>query len=224
MKKAIVNLSTHQYRRGQQRLVNSLQGKTDADIITFSSEVEVGALPHKENPYSYKVYCFDRLFDMGYTQILWLDASAYAIGDVQPIFDIIENYGFFGEEAGHWASTWTNDFTLNYFGITRDEAEKIPLFSAGFTGINFEKPRGGEFFDRWKRSMEAGCFKGQWNNQGKTESQDPRCEGHRHDLAAASIIAYQMGLKFTSGGTYFQYAAPEDPINKETVIFKAQGI
>ena len=43
-------------------------------------------------------------------------------------------------------------------------------------------------------------------------------------MTCGSIIANQLGMKYHSGNTILQYAAPEDePIN-ETIVFKAQGI
>lgn len=209
--KAIVNLSSSQYRNGQKRLEESVKGKTDADFIGFKTESEVGAPLHKENPYAFKVYAIEKALDKGYTQILWLDSSAYAIANVEPIFNLIRRNGHFMEEAGHVASAWTNDRTLDYFGLTREEASKVPLYSAGFTGLNFNNERTVTFFEMWKQSMIDGQFKGDWSN-------------HRHDLSCASIIAHKLGMKYQKCGKYFQYAAPHETPNQKTVIFFAQGI
>lgn len=220
-RRAIVNLSTMGYHDRQQRMIFSIAEHSDIEIITYQYEAEVGAPPHKQNPYSFKIYAIEKVKEQGYNSILWLDASAYAIADPSPIFEIIEKEDYFLEEAGHYAGTWTNDRALGYFGITRDEAMKIPLYSAGWTGLNFNSEVTREFFARWKNAMEAGMFKGEWTNKSKTESYDSRCEGHRHDMACASIIAYQLGMKLQPCGKYFQYASPETPVNQPTVIFKA---
>lgn len=222
--KAIVNLSTKEYKNGQNRLRESLIGKTDADYIEFTSESQVGSPKHQDNPYAFKIYSIEAALNKGYTQILWLDACAYAIAPIQPIFNLIRLHGHFMEEAGHYASTWTNDRTLDYFGISRDEATKIPMYSAGFTGLNFNNDTTVTFFEMWKQAMLDGMFKGNWTNINKTESQDPRCEGFRHDMSCASIIAHKLGMKYQTCGKYFQYAAPHEAPNKKTVIFFAQGI
>lgn len=222
--KAIVNFSTPQYARGQNRLRDSLKGRTDADFIAFTSFDEIGSPTHSENPYAFKLYAIDKVRQMGYDQILWLDASAYAVGDVEKIFNLIRRNGHFMEEARHYASTWTNDRTLKYFGLTRDDATKIPLYSAGFTGLNFNNKTTQSFFSLWYVSMIDGMFRGEWHNRNKTESRDTRCEGHRHDLSCASIIANQLGMKYEKCGKYFQYAAPTDKPNQPTVVFFAQGI
>ena len=209
--KCIVNLSTSQYNKAQARLENSLKGKTDADFIGFKTESEIGAPPHKDNPYAFKIYAIEEALKRGYTQILWLDSSAYAIANVEPIFNLIRRNGHFMEDAGHQADKWTNDRTLEYYSLTKEDAAKIRLYSAGFTGLNFNNDITVTFFEMWKQSMIDGQFKGDWSN-------------HRHDLTCASIIAHRLGMKYETCGKYFQYAAPHETPNKKTVVFFAQGI
>lgn len=209
--KAIVNVSTNQYSKGQKRLENSLKGRTDADFLGFKSESEIGSPLHRDNPYAFKIYAIENALNKGYTQILWLDSSAYAIANVEPIFNLIKRNGHFMEEAGHWADKWTNDRTLEYYSLTKEDASKIPLYSAGFTGLNFNNETTVTFFEMWKQSMLDGQFKGDWSN-------------HRHDMTNASIIAHKLGMKYQPCGKYFQYAAPNDTPNQKTVIFFAQGI
>jgi len=222
--KAIVNFSTHEYAKGQNRLRESLKGRTDADFLGFTSYSEVRSPTQQDNPYAFKVYSIEKALKMGYDQILWLDSSAYAVGDVDKIFHLIRRNGHFMEEAGHPASSWTNDRTLAYHGITRDEAQEIQLYSAGFTGLNFNNEITVTFFELWKQSMIDGMFRGNWNNINKSESEDIRCEGHRHDMSNASIIANKLNMKYERCGKYFQYAAPSDKPNQPTVVFYAQGI
>jgi len=101
---------------------------------------------------------------------------------------------------------------------------EIPLFSAGFMSLDRTSPMAMEFFYQWKKSMEAGMFIGDWSNVNKTESQDARCQGHRHDLSCASIIAYQLGMQLESGGTYMAYIGDVYGEPNKTVIFHAKGI
>ena len=223
MKQVIVNLSTPRFHRAQARLRASLEGY-GIPYLDYNSEAQVKAPLHRDNPYAFKVYAIEQARRAGADHVLWLDSSCYAIADPAPIFDIIANKGYFMEEAGHVAGKWANDNCLQHFGITRDEAMEIPMFSAGFTGINFNDMFAAEFFRQWKEAMLAGAFKGGWTNTNKTESQDARCEGHRHDMVCASIIAHKLGMTYEPGGTYFQYAAPSDPVRAESIIFKLQGI
>lgn len=205
---AIVNLATSQYAYGQRRLVESLRGKYDGAVYVYQSENEVGAPPHSENPYAFKVYAFDEMLKLGHTKVLWLDASVYAVKKVQPIFDWIDNYGVFMETAGHWTGTWVNQNCLDYFRIGRDHAMQMPMFSAGFLGINFENPIGMYFFSLWKQSMLHGAFKGSWDD-------------HRHDMTCGSIIANNLQLQqyYSPAGNYFAYIGQGYSKPKDSAIF-----
>lgn len=208
--RCIVNLATGKYIEGQYRLRHSI---TSNDFISFQSESEVGAPPHHENPYAFKVYAIEKVRDMGYDQILWLDASIYAVKDITPVWDWLDKHDIFMEEAGHWAGTWSPQYVLDYFNTTKDEAMKMPMFSAGFLGLDFRKEISREFFARWKNAMLAGMFKGSWDIT-------------RHDMVCASIIANQMGLvdRYSTGGQFFAYIGPGYSEPKPTACFYLKGV
>lgn len=216
-KKVIVNLVTdnERYKAGQNRLreslIPSLIGNTDVRL--YLGENQVGAYPHQVNPYSFKVYAIEHLRKCGYQQILWLDASVVAVKPMQPVFDWLTKKGIFLETAGHYVGTWCNDYTLRYFNIDRDEANKMPMFAAGYIGFDFSNPISIEFFAEWRESMLNGCFKGDWAN-------------HRHDMTAGSIIANKQGLLplYAPGGHFFSYVGPGYGPPKETSVFHLLGL
>jgi hypothetical protein len=96
--------------------------------------------------------------------------------------------------------------------------------NAGLLGLNFENEIAIEFFNKWHQASKDGIFIGKWNNNDKTESEDERCKGHRHDMTCGSIIANQLKMKYHSGQNILMYGAPEDEPLNETIVFKAQGI
>lgn len=208
--RCIVNLSTSQYWGGMSRLSDSIT-PFGIDKYSFLSENEVGAPQHALNPYAFKIYAIEAMRERGYNQILWLDASVYAVKDPKPVFDWIDKHGYFMEEAGHYVGQWCNDRTLEFFGITREEAMTMPMFSAGFVGLDFRNETAVTFFSRWKNAMLNGMFKGDWSN-------------HRHDMSAGSIIANQMGLIYSKGGTYFSYVGPGYGEPSETSVFHLKGM
>jgi hypothetical protein len=215
-RRAIVNLVTNseRYIKGQQRLINSFNTHFDGscELVTFVGEYSVNSELHIHNPYSFKVGAIEILRSR-FDQILWLDASMVFVKPMKPIFDLIEKNGFFLEDSGWKIGTWTNDFALNYFGITRDDAMQMRMFSSGFTGIDFTTEIGCSFFDLWKKSMLAGCFKGTWQE-------------HRHDQTCGSIIANQLGMDkmYSEGGTYFSYIGEAYGEPKETAICHLIGV
>lgn len=225
-KKCIISFANEKgrYVQNLSRLSESLRNNFDGDFLGFIGEASIGAPKHEDNPYAFKIYAFQKAIEAGYTQILWLDSSCFAIKNVQPIFDEMENNGYIMQEAGHYAGNWANDRCLKYFGVTRDMAMEMLCYgNAGFLGLNFEYPTPRIFFDRWSESMKAGIFQGAWTNEDNSESEDERCRGHRHDMACGSIIANQLGMVYKSGNEWLQYAGLYDETANETIIIKAQG-
>jgi hypothetical protein len=180
--------------------------------MSWQNEFQINGCPkHSVNPYAFKPYAFIQAMSKDYDVVFWMDASCYLIKDIQPILDIVERDGYFMHEAGHWAGTWSNDNSLSYFGLTREEAMKIPMFTAGCFGLNLKSEIGLKFLSQWLDAANSGAFKGSWTD-------------HRHDLTCGSIIANRLEMKFQFGQDYLQYGAPETPVNNETVTIKLQGI
>ena len=206
--RAIVNLSTKGYWNGQVRLHNSLPNEA---VLIYRSEKEVGAPNHHDNPYAFKIYAIEKALSLGYKKILWLDASVYAVKDIEPVWQWLDEKGIFMEDAGHYAGSWCNDVALEYFGVSREQAMTMPMFAAGYCGFDFDNPISIEFFRAWKASMLAGMFKGDWSN-------------HRHDMVCGSIIANKMGLSFSTGGNFFAYVGEVFGTPKESVVFHLKGL
>lgn len=216
--RAIVNYSTEKYYEIQDRLFNSFIGIDKIKLRDLNCD------SHESNPYAFKIQAIETALSAGYKQILWLDASCYAVKSPDKIFKIIDKQGYFLEDSGFKVGNWTNDKTLDYFQISRDEAMNIPMNSAGFTGINFDTEIGWKFFSWWRSAMEFGMFQGKWDNDLHSESTDERCKGHRHDQSCASLIAYKLGMKIEPVNTYFQAASPESELLHDGIIFKLQGV
>jgi hypothetical protein len=199
---AIVNLITPgipRYKTGQKRLWESMAKwkPRNVDVFYFHSEEEVGAPKHSDNPYAFKLYAIKKVREMGYKKVLWLDASVVAVKDFMSIFEWIEEKGLFFENSGWAAGQWSNQACLDYFNVTREDAMKMPMYSAGFSGFDFTNPLAVQFFDNWWRAMEAGAFKGSHTD-------------HRHDMTCGGIIASKMNLisLYAECTQFFSYVGP----------------
>lgn len=206
----VVNFSTPNYSRGQQRLKRSLEGH---NMLMFDKYSEIGSPSHQESPYEFKVWAIEEA--MKYDDaVLWVDASMYLVGDLSKIAKIVEEAGFFADESGHWVGSWCNQHTRNYFNLTADEA-KVPgglfMFSAGLLGLNKKNPKALEFLAQWKASALAGCFRGSWDD-------------HRHDMTAGSIIAQRLGFKYQTGGSHLSYIGPGYSQPNPETVFYCQGM
>lgn len=210
MKNCILNFATSNnavYMRGQKRLVASLkQHGFKGDVITWKSESDFGCPPHKKVPYAFKPYALKWAKKKGYNSALWLDASFWARKPVGPVFGIIEEKGYLMQNDGNRVGHWTHDKCLSKYGLTRDEAMKMKMYSAGCTGINFKNDLANQYLDEWMEAAKDGeSFQGDWVNKGNRMSSDPRCRGHRHDMSVGSILAHKLGMEYEPAWTIFTY-------------------
>jgi hypothetical protein len=171
------------YPRGQERLRQSLQGHPEALCLynDFPND-----LFSKSNGYNVKP---SALYEAAktYSQLLWLDCSCWVIKDLQPIWDIVDSQGYYFINSDFNCSTYCNDKSLEYFGITRDEAENIAMISSGCFAIDLKTEKGALIYQIFIQSAIDNIF------DNGTGSQDPRFIAHRHDQSALSIILHKLG-------------------------------
>lgn len=206
MNKAIVNLSTRKFWKGQSRLKQVLKTTTNAEVFFYTNEKQVHAPQHEGNNYAFKVFAVDALVEKGFTHILWVDASMLPIKNIDGVFDVIDRDGYFMQNGGWKNNEWTNEKAKEYFGT--DEGDMI---AACCYGLNFENEKTIEFWNKVKQAMNDGIFNGSWDN-------------HRHDQTVMSIVAYQMGMKLHEPNSIFEYAKEGDMPSKDSILFFADGI
>lgn len=166
----------------------------DIPLFIFHNETDIGSPPHSRDPYAFKLYAIERVRKMGFRTVLWCDSILKLQRDLNPLIAEVRNVGVYLAGDGLKCGQWANDRALDYFGVTRDQAMEISAIWACFMGFDFQSPVASEFIRRWKAACNAGAFRGRWNNNELTESQDPRCKGHRHDQSCAELVAHAMKL------------------------------
>ena len=220
-RRCIINVATDSYKKGQERLENSLKKVNYTDqYILWENTYPPNSPTHQQVPYGFKTYAFLEAQRQGYDVVLWLDASMWAVKNPTPVFEHIEEHGYMIEAAGQWLGWWSTDAFLSHHGLTRDEAMKIPMFSAGFTGLDLRNSRSLEFLNKWHETAQDGIsFIGPWKDSGP----DPNYKGHRHDMSAASLIAHKMGMKMRDP-TFMVYGAYLKGPPAADVCFLCRGI
>lgn len=151
--------------------------------------------------YTIKAACLHHAIREGYTTIMWGDASVYALKDVQPFINRVNSGGYWIGQSGYNCAQVCGDKMLDYFGVDRDWAEKVPDAATGIFGVNmdFDAPR--KFIETWVEAGRAGAFNGSRKHDG--QSSDPRFLFGRQDQAAASLILGKMGIPL---GNFLDYA------------------
>lgn len=203
----IVNFSTQGYLPGQQRLANSLNGHKKLMLNSYEA---INSPSHSVSPYQFKIHAIEaaREFD---PVVLWCDSSLWRVGDLSKIENVIQKYGYFMEEAGHWVRDWCKPETKKWFDLKPEEEATFNMFSAGLLGLDFNNPDAQLWFAAWKVAAKNGHFKGDWSN-------------HRHDMTCGSIIAQRMGFKYQRGGSHMAYIGEGYSAPEKDVVFYLQGI
>jgi len=206
------------YPAGVQRLKRSLINHGfNWDILTWSDwpnhNFDISC------NYNVKAAAFEEAIKQGFTHILWLDASVWAVKDPNPIFDLINEKGYYFWANGYNCAQECSDTCLHYFEVSRDEAEKMPVAGTGIFGINITNSVGNEFIERFIQAAKDRVFNG--SRFHDNQSSDPRFLHHRQDQSAASIILNQLGCIIDLDGDYCSYYKPK---MKKSVIFAIRGM
>ena len=189
MKNCIVSFGNGAwYPRGVERLRESCE-KFGVDLLS-ATEYYAWIPLHSVIPYGFKPALIARAFGLGYDNVLWIDSSGWLQHDPTPIFDIIEKEGYFIlNNHGQFNNWWCNDAQLSHFGYTREQARTQRHAVGGLVGFNRNCPYFKEYYDLQH------LYKGQWNNDNRTESQSDECKGSRHDQSVLSLIVAKHELK-----------------------------
>jgi hypothetical protein len=222
--KAIVNIAvcseTSWYINGQNRLRDSIiKVSEDADLL-FTQYENL----RLQSVYEDKVLAIKEAAEKGYKKILWLDCSITAIASLQPIWDKIEQDGYYLYESGSNCAITCNDRCLSNYGLTRDEAEKIKECASNVVGINLESQLGFSFYKLWVSSLLNKSNLGEkWpsKKQRLLESEDKRFKYHRNDQSCASLSAGLLGLSLDKEGNFVRRF--ENKNENETIIFILKG-
>ena len=163
-------------------------------MFAFHSESEIGAPSHAEAPYAFKPYAIDFVRMKGYDIIIWCDSCLRAVKPLDSFINDIVSKGVYLQRDGWRCGEWANDNALKYFNVTREQSMNIESVYAQCIGFDFRSKIAHSFLSMWLGAAQSGIFKGAWKNDNKTESEDPRVRGHRHDQTCAELISYHLGI------------------------------
>jgi hypothetical protein len=213
MGKAIVNAHNGKgwYPRGQERLRQSLQGHPEA--LCFYQDYPNDLFKGTNHYYLKPSAMYEA--SKPHSQLLWMDSSCWVIKDLAPIWDAIEKDGYYFIHSGFNCAQYCNDESLEYFGITRDEAEKIPMIYAICFGVDLQTDIGAMIWGAFQESALKNIFD---DGHGSCDS---RFIAHRHDQSALSLIAHSFGCKIHDVNIYNSTNVTNPP---ESVAILMQGM
>jgi hypothetical protein len=210
------------YRKGQQRLIDSLivqANKSHYDFTTMENSVY-------GNPYADKIMSIYNAYKSGFKHILYLDCSVITVKNTEPIWDYIEEKGYYLYQSGANCAETCNDHSLFCYGITRDNAENMWECASGVFGISLETDFGEQFIEDISKSVLNGAVNGvKWptEEQRLIESTDPRYKYHRQDQSVISLVAGKLNLPLEKEGHFVSRWENEKTTMNENIIFSIKG-
>lgn len=208
MSLCIVNYITRDtwHPHGQERLKESLRLIGFKGELLLLDEVNFKCPSHRKTPYAFKLYALKEAMNRGHDTVLWVDASFWAIRNLDGLEEMIRDKGFLVQNSGYAVGQWTSDDCLKRMSLSREDAFKIYMFSGGFMGVDIRVNSDREFFKTFFSYAQQGyCFRGAWKNVNREVSSDSKVLGHRHDMSVGSILLHCHKRSISPNNTFFNY-------------------
>jgi hypothetical protein len=218
---AFGNCSNSWYPEGQFRLRKSLDVHGWQGDTLFFCNQPINKLLNLEYQNTSKIAAIYEAIKKGYTNILWVDCSGYAIKNINQIFEIIESEGCFFINNGFSLSEICGDKDLEWAGITRDEADKLGSVKGGVFGFKYNTEKGKIFFDLLKDGIDI-CNKHR-ELPLSTYSSDARYKYICRDQSLISLALIKTGYTKTYPDNYLTHQKDANETNN-TVVLILKGI
>lgn len=143
MSRAVVNVASDSWVRGQERLVTFMLASYGEQVRKWTNCFPPGCPKHRTRgaladledrcrPYAFKAYALQDALDRGgFSTLLWCDASIVPVRNLTPLWERIERDGYWIARNGWNNAEWTADAAYpdlfpQYFGKTVDHTELAP--------------------------------------------------------------------------------------------------
>jgi hypothetical protein len=147
------------YERGIEIIIESLRRLNfDGHFIFYIGgwpNVRGGRLKYADVPYAFKPFMFEEVRDLGYEQVLWIDACCVPVNNLDPVFKFIEKNGLCFVGYGDAAMPW-NEFNRSYKDIMPfiDLQKSYNNLVSQVVGINMRDARGRQLLNAWIKTAE----------------------------------------------------------------------
>lgn len=189
--------------------------------LLYKNEYPPECPPVSTHCYSMKPFALKEA-SKKYRYLVWVDAAAWPIAPVDPVFEKISEDGYLFFFNGYPVGEWCRDSALPKLGLTRDESFEIHEIAGSFYGLDMAYEPSKIFLDQFvSYGKESDLFADdpRKNDKGQCSS-DPRVHGHRHDQTVASVIIHRLGMKPTHCPHLFALYAGRCP----TTVFVNRGM
>jgi hypothetical protein len=237
--RCIVSVATTDHYRAMQVVQREACARySNSDVLFFD------ALPpdcEEHNPltgsmYMFKIAAICQATLRGYDTIMWLDATNCPVAPIEELWLRIERVGWYApRQPKSMLGQWASDAFLAAVDMPRDVAMETPMCLSGCVGISIDQIKGASpILTRWLEQQSRGLWNGpHYNRPGELRplgdkwqgwcSDDPRCEGHRHDEASLSHVLCTLGLKPVESD-YFTWEHPRGFIGRTADVMAGTNV
>ncbi len=144
--------------------------------------IEGGSLVLMHVPYAFKVAFFKEAQRLGYKKVLWIDAIFEPLKNLDPIFNRIEQDGYFLLSSPHTLREFGSEKLRLSFNLTDEENRNIQTVRGGAIGIHMENEKGIALLDLWHQAAL---------------DLDPYLS-RRPEENVLAVLAYKLGLPLSA--------------------------
>lgn len=107
-------------------------------------------------PYAFKVAFLKEAQNLGYAQVLWIDTAMHPLTNLEKIFSVIEERGYFFTNVGFLSDNRNTHLSsaAACLDVSTDLYEIIPHLSSSMMGFNMKNPKSVELIDEWLAAAE----------------------------------------------------------------------
>jgi len=126
--------------------------------------LRIGGFPDLENgglkichvPYAFKVAALREAQRLGYEEILWLDTALHPLTNLETIFSVIKERGFFFTSVGFLSDNMSTHLlsAAEFLGVTSAQYQQIPHISSSMIGLNMKCPEAIQLLRNWHAKTE----------------------------------------------------------------------
>ena len=243
MTRAVVNVATGRYVKGQARLNSAVRGIDGAAPCLWRDPLLPIWPTHEDIPYAFKAYALTAAAQANFDLLLWCDASIWPVRSLDPAWEKIERDGYLFMNNGYSNYEWTADSAYpDLFApeLARGAAppdcrrlnRSIRHTVGAFFGLSMRHELGrAALAEYYHLASETRAFCGPWINANYVNSDGSRTggprvspcgpsdvRGHRHDQTALSVIAWRLGMKLTDCPEFLVYGEPKDAQEDRTLV------
>jgi len=126
--------------------------------------LRIGGFPNVSNegiklctiPFTFRIAFFREALYMGFTNILYMDATMHPLTDLSIVFDAMDEYGYYSSYTGSgWLTLDCFRAHAEFYNIPVETRPHVYFIQGYVTGLNFTNKKTCQLFEAWGQVMQT---------------------------------------------------------------------